>query len=156
MADTFTKAERSRIMAAVKSKDTTPEIIVRKLVHSLGYRYRLHDRALPGTPDLVLPRLRKVINVSGCFWHMHKCKRCRIPTSRRGYWVAKLRGNAARDKRNLRLLRRGGWKVLVVWECQTIPSRSDWLRAKIDGFLSAGITGTRAPGGLKETASWRR
>src|SRR6185295_10356211 len=99
MADTFSVAERSRIMAAVKSRDTTPEMVVRRMVHAMGFRYRLHVRSLPGAPDLVFPRLRSVIFVSGCFWHMHTCGRCRIPTARRKYWVAKLERNAARDKR---------------------------------------------------------
>ena len=93
MTDTVTKSERSRIMAAVKSKDTTPELVVRRLVHSMGYRYRLHVRSLPGIPDMVFPRLRKVININGCFWHLHGCSRCRIPSSRRRYWVAKLQRN---------------------------------------------------------------
>jgi len=142
MADTFTKAERSRIMAAVRSKDTAPEMIVRRLVHSLGYRYRLHVRALPGTPDLVFPRLRKVINVSGCFWHMHDCGRCRLPASRRRYWTRKLEGNAARDRRNRRALRKSGWGVLVVWECQTHASCLRRLRTRITSFLSSGDSGT--------------
>ncbi|MBN1395925.1 MAG: hypothetical protein JW959_12965, partial [Pirellulales bacterium] len=88
MVDTVSQSERSRIMAAVKSKDTTPEMFVRRLVHSLGYRYRLHVRALPGTPDLVFPRLRKIINVNGCFWHLHGCPRCRMRNrSRTGDWL---------------------------------------------------------------------
>jgi DNA mismatch endonuclease (patch repair protein) len=119
MADTFTKAERSRIMAAVKSKDTTPEMVVRRLVHSLGYRYRLHVRSLPGTPDLVFPRLQKIVNVSGCFWHMHDCGRCRLPASRRSYWLAKLTRNRERDRTTRLALRRMRWSVLTVWECQT-------------------------------------
>src|SRR5437016_4643637 len=103
-------------MAAVKSRDTTPEMLVRRLVHALGFRFRLHVRSLPGTPDLVLPRHRKIIIVNGCFWHLHNCPRCRIPSSQRAYWVLKLERNAARDRRTLRKLRRAGWKVLVVWE----------------------------------------
>ena len=122
-------------MAAVKSRGTTPELLVRKLVHSLGYRYRLHVRSLPGTPDLVFPRLRKIINVNGCFWHMHDCGRCRIPSSRRSYWIAKLRRNAARDKRTERELRRAGWRVMVIWECQIGPSREGRLRARIVRIL---------------------
>src|SRR5689334_9466289 len=106
MADTFTESERSRIMAAVKSKDTTLELVVRRLVHALGFRYRLHVAALPGNPDLVFPRRRKGIFVSGYFWHMHSCGRCRLPASRRDYWVQKLARNAARDKRWQRTLRR--------------------------------------------------
>ncbi|MEX0586259.1 MAG: very short patch repair endonuclease [Pirellulales bacterium] len=138
MADTVTKAKRSRIMAAVKSKDTAPELLVRRLVHALGYRFRLHVRSLPGTPDLVFPRLRKIINVNGCFWHMHHCPRCRVPTARRGYWVAKMQRNAARDKRTKRALRRGGWQVLTIWECQTLRLRGDRLREKLAGFLASG------------------
>jgi DNA mismatch endonuclease, patch repair protein len=144
MADTFTKAERSRIMAAVKGKDTTPEMIVRRLVHSLGFRYRLHVSSLPGRPDLVFPRLKKLINVSGCFWHMHHCGRCRIPTSRRGYWVAKLRRNWERDRRTRRALRRAGWKVLVVWECQTTARRREWLRERVAEFLRSSRQGAEA------------
>ena len=137
MADTFTRAERSRIMAAVKSKDTTPELSVRRLVHSLGYRFRLHVRTLPGTPDLVFPRLRKAINVNGCFWHLHGCARCRMPSSRRDYWTEKLRRNAARDKRTQRELRRNGWRVLVLWECQVMPASHERIRKRIAAFLGS-------------------
>jgi DNA mismatch endonuclease, patch repair protein len=137
MTDTFTKAERSRIMAAVKSKDTTTELVVRRIVHLLGYRYRLHVRSLPGTPDLVFPRLRKVINVSGCFWHLHGCPRCRIPQAHRRYWLDKLNRNAARDRRNGRALRRLGYRVLTVWECQTTVRTRDRLAARLKRFLDA-------------------
>lgn len=121
--------------AAVRSKGTTPEMIVRRLVHSLGYRYRLHVRSLPGTPDLVFPAQRKIINVSGCFWHMHGCGRCRIPASRRAYWVQKLERNAARDKRSRRALRRAGWRVLTVWECQTKTAKLEATRSRVLKFL---------------------
>ena len=134
-ADTFSRAERSRIMAAVKSEDTTPELVVRRAAHALGYRYRLHVRALPGCPDMVFPRLRKIINVHGCFWHMHACGRCRIPSSRRGYWEAKLRRNWRRDRQTRRALRRANWRVLVVWECQTTAAWRQRLTAKIKAFL---------------------
>jgi len=143
MTDTFSKIERSRIMAAVKSRDTTPELFVRRLVHSLGYRYRLHVRALPGTPDLVFPRLRKVINVNGCFWHMHGCARCRVPSSNRDYWIAKMRRNAARDKRTERKLRRDGWGVMVIWECQINSVGKDRLRNRIAAFLGKRDSGRR-------------
>jgi DNA mismatch endonuclease (patch repair protein) len=133
MADNISKSERSRVMACVKSKNTTPEMIVRRLIHRMGYRYRLHDSSLPGCPDLVFPRLRKIIIVHGCFWHMHTCGRCRIPSSRRVYWVGKLRRNAARDRRTLRAVKRAGWKVLVVWECQT--KNADRLSARISAFF---------------------
>ncbi len=121
-------------MAAVKSKDTTPEMIVRRLVHALGYRYRLHVASLPGTPDLVFRRLRKVIIVNGCFWHLHGCPRCRVPSSRRVYWIGKLERNAARDKRVRRALARAGWKVLVIWECQI---RLPKLQDRIVRFLGS-------------------
>lgn len=124
-------------MAAVKSHSTTPEMVVRRLVHGLGFRYRLHVRSLPGAPDLVFPRLRKVIFVSGCFWHMHTCGRCRIPTARRKYWVAKLQRNAERDQRVQRALRRAGLGVLVVWECQTFAARREWLEKSLRRFLVA-------------------
>ncbi len=123
-------------MAAVRSKDTTPEMTVRRLVHRLGFRYRLHVAGLPGRPDLVFPGRRKAIDVRGCFWHMHACGRCRIPASRRGYWVAKLRRNRERDRRTRRRLSRLGWRVLTVWECQTRdPAR---LAARLESFLRAG------------------
>ena len=124
-------------MAAVKSRDTTPEMAVRRLVHSLGYRYRLHVRSLPGTPDLVFPRLRKIINVNGCFWHLHGCDRCRVPSSRRSYWTAKLQRNAARDKRTKRELRCNGWQVLVLWECQITPAKQTRLQTRIAAFLQS-------------------
>ncbi len=137
MTDTISPAARSRVMAAVKSKDTGPEMIVRRLVHGMGYRYRLHVRGLQGTPDLVFPRLRKIINVNGCFWHLHGCPHCRIPSSRRDYWVKKLWRNAARDEQTLRKLRRDGWRVLVVWECQATPKKQERLRERLAAFLDA-------------------
>jgi DNA mismatch endonuclease (patch repair protein) len=111
-------------------------MMVRRLVHALAYRYRLHVASLPGNPDLVFPRLRKVIFVSGCFWHMHTCGRCRIPSSRRGYWVMKLERNAARDERVKRALRRQGWKVMVVWECQTVTAKLKRLQSRLGSFLN--------------------
>lgn len=110
-------------------------MIVRRLVHGMGYRYRLHAADLPGRPDIVLPRLGKVIAVQGCFWHMHRCARCRVPGSHTSYWLRKLQGNAARDKRNFAALRRAGWSVLVVWECQTRRERLAALRARLLAFL---------------------
>jgi DNA mismatch endonuclease, patch repair protein len=136
MADTFTPAERSRIMAAVKSTDTTPELVVRRMIHAMGYRYRLHVRSLPGAPDLVFPRLSSVIFVCGCFWHKHTCGRCRIPTSRRAYWVKKIDRNAERDKRVQRALRRQGWRVMVIWECQTAARKRQALEARVTRFLN--------------------
>lgn len=138
MADTFTKAERSRIMAAVKDRDTTPELVVRRLVHSVGYRYRVHVKDLPGCPDLVFPSRRKIILVHGCFWHRHRCSSGRsMPASRVDYWSAKFARNQARDLCNRRALRRLGWRVLTVWECQTRVAKLVALRDKLSAFLDA-------------------
>jgi DNA mismatch endonuclease (patch repair protein) len=134
MADTFSKVERSRIMALVKSKDTTPEMLVRRLVHRLGYRYRLHVKSLPGTPDLVFTRLRKIVDVRGCFWHRHGCERCRMPSSHQNYWESKLSRNQARDRKTKRALQRLGWRVLVVWECQTSDAHT--MTERLLRFLS--------------------
>ena len=135
MADNVSKAERSRIMARVRSKDTKPEMVVRRIVHGLGFRYRLHVRSLPGTPDVVLTKHRKVIEVRGCFWHMHPCGRCRIPATRRDEWIAKLHRNAARDQAAIRKLRWLKWRVLVVWECET--KNVQRLAARIKRFLES-------------------
>jgi len=107
-------------MSRVRSEGTKPEMIVRRLVHGLGYRYRLHGRSLPGTPDLVFASRKKVIFVHGCFWHRHpRCKNTRLPKSRLDFWKPKLEGNRRRDLRNQRKLRRLGWDFLVLWECET-------------------------------------
>lgn len=136
MVDSFSSVERSAIMRAVKGKDTTPEMVVRRLTHRLGFRYRLHDDALPGKPDLVFPARKKVIFVHGCFWHWHTCKRGRrMPKSRTEYWTQKLGRNVERDRRHRRALRRAGWDVLVIWECQTRnPAK---LQSKIQEFLTS-------------------
>lgn len=117
--DTLDPGQRSARMALVRGKNTKPELVVRRLVHGLGYRYRLHRRDLPGTPDLVFPNRRKVIFVHGCFWHRHmNCALGRLPKSRSEFWFPKLEGNAERDERNVRELAQLGWRVLTVWECQ--------------------------------------
>ena len=106
-------------MRRIRSKDTAPEIIVRRLVHGMGFRYRLHVHELPGRPDLVFPRLKRVIQVYGCFWHQHKgCIDSHIPKSRIEYWRPKLTQNKQRDRENERLLREQGWSVLTLWECE--------------------------------------
>ncbi len=121
MADTLTEAERSERMSRVRGKDSKPEMVVRRLVHGMGYRYRLHRRDLPGTPDLVFPSRKKAIFVHGCFWHRHPdpaCKLARLPKSRLGFWKTKLEGNRRRDLENRARLSELGWDVLVVWECR--------------------------------------
>ena|SRR5216684_7715211 len=118
--DTLSRHERSERMSLVRSRDTGPEKRVRSVVHSLGYRYRLHDRRLPGCPDLVFRSRRKVIFVHGCFWHRHpRCKNTRLPKSRLAFWKPKLFQNRIRDLRNERKLLNSGWRSFVIWECET-------------------------------------
>ena len=120
MGDNLTPAQRTHCMSQIKGKDTRPEMLVRRLIHRGGYRYRLHSRHLSGRPDLVFPSRRKVIFVHGCFWHRHRCRKGRsLPSTRKAFWRKKLEGNKIRDQSNRRALRRQGWDVLVVWECQT-------------------------------------
>ena len=121
-------------MSKVRGKDTGPEMAVRRIAHALGYRYRLHCRDLPGTPDLVFRRMKKVIFVHGCLWHRHGCVLDRPPKSRKEFWEAKLQGNKERDRKRQHELRKLGWRVLVLWECQlerkTLPKR---IRHFLDG-----------------------
>lgn len=134
MVDTLTKQERSERMGRVKGADTKPEMVVRRLVHAMGYRYRLHARDLPGNPDIVFRRWKKVIFVHGCFWHRHPgCKLARTPKSRLDFWVPKLEGNRDRDIRNQELLEHMGWRHLVIWECE-IGERGE-LENRIREFL---------------------
>ena len=123
MSDVFSPEKRSKVMSRIRSVDTAPEITVRRALHHIGYRYRLHDKKLPGKPDVVLPKYRTVVQVRGCFWHGHGCKRSFTPKSRKHYWLPKLRMNKSRDRRNDRDLRRMGWRVLVVWECRCTTER---------------------------------
>jgi DNA mismatch endonuclease, patch repair protein len=134
--DTLTRAQRSERMSRVRCKDTKPEMVVRRLVYSLGYRYRLHVGWLPGRPDMVFSARRKVVFVHGCFWHRHKgCSNCRLPKSRLGFWKPKLEANRQRDKRNQNRLRRLGWGTLVVWECEI--RNTEKVIAKITRFLES-------------------
>jgi DNA mismatch endonuclease (patch repair protein) len=109
---------RSRNMSAIKGRDTKPEMLVRRILHADGFRFRLHVRGLPGRPDIVLPRFRTVVLVHGCFWHYHGCKDSGIPKTRRDFWHPKLLANKERDFRNTRDLLKLGWKVETIWECQ--------------------------------------
>ena len=136
MVDSLSPEERSEIMARVRSKNSRPEMAIRKLVFALGYRYRLHAKTLPGCPDLVFRPRRRVIFVHGCFWHRHPgCALARIPKSRVNFWTTKLEGNHKRDQRNKRALAREGWKVLTIWECQL--KNTVRLEARIRRFLDA-------------------
>lgn len=134
MTDTLTMLERSRNMNRIRSKDTKPEMIVRRVAHGMGYRYRLHDKRLPGSPDLVFRRRRKVIFVHGCFWHRHRnCPSARLPKSNREFWTPKLNRNRKRDEQNLRALMKAGWSILVIWECET--RNTNTLTQRIRDFI---------------------
>lgn len=134
--DTLTPLQRSERMSRVRAKDTRPERAVRSLLHHMGYRFRLHDRALPGAPDIVLRARASVILVHGCFWHRHSCfNGKRLPKSRVRFWRAKLEANKARDARTRAELRRLGWRVLVVWECEAADP--DELAKKLRTFLGS-------------------
>jgi DNA mismatch endonuclease (patch repair protein) len=133
--DVFSPAQRSEIMRRIRSKDTKPELAVRSLVFSMGFRYRLHSSKLKGHPDLVFSRLRKLIFVHGCFWHGHRCPAGELPSSNEGYWKTKISRNISRDRRTRRLLQREGWGVLVVWECEASTAKA---RDRIREFLIEG------------------
>lgn len=113
-----TTPARSKQMSLIRSKDTKPEMLVRRTLHRLGFRFRLHVRSLPGCPDIVMPKYGKIIEVKGCFWHGHTCRGGRLPKSNRAYWIPKLLQNCQRDRSNERKLRLLGWSVHSVWECR--------------------------------------
>ncbi len=131
--DPLTDAERSERMSRIRNADTKPEMIVRRLVHGMGYRYRLHARDLPGNPDLAFRPRKKVIFVHGCFWHQHGCRQYRQPRTKREFWEPKLAKNKERDAEVRRQFRKLGWRVMVVWECQV--KKETVLRNRIKRFL---------------------
>jgi DNA mismatch endonuclease, patch repair protein len=123
MADVFTRAKRSEIMARIKGKNTKPEIRLKKLLRAAGIRYRSHAKKLPGTPDVILPDSKAAVFVHGCFWHGHKgCRRSQLPSSNRAFWKKKITGNSLRDVKKARALRKLGWKVRVFWGCRDIAA----------------------------------
>lgn len=135
------KSERSLRMSLIRSVDTKPEMLVRKLIHGMGYRYRLHVKDLPGTPDLAFPRLRKIVFVHGCFWHRHQkqsCRLARLPKSKLEFWETKLEGNRKRDQKVKRQLKAAGWQVQEIWECEM--QNVEALSAKLRYFLENEIT----------------
>lgn len=143
MADVFDKTKRSQIMASIPAKDTKPEILIRKALHQKGYRYRLHDRALPGTPDLVFRKFNAVIMVNGCFWHGHNCALFRMPATNRNFWSDKIGNNQKRDRKVRADLLELGWRVLVVWECSMKGkhrTRFEDLISTIENWLSSDQT----------------
>jgi DNA mismatch endonuclease, patch repair protein len=126
MADVLTPEQRHLNMANIRGRDTKPEMTVRRALHVRGLRYRLHDRSLPGRPDLVFPRHRTVVFVHGCFWHMHGCALSKLPATREAFWRKKLEANVKRDRRAMDVLRSDGWRVLIIWECALRgPRRQD-------------------------------
>jgi DNA mismatch endonuclease (patch repair protein) len=135
--DVLTTEQRSRCMAAIRCRDTKPELIVRKVVRALGYRFRSHVKSLPGCPDLVLPKAKKIVFIHGCWWHMHACPLGKpVPKTRPEFWVAKLRGNRLRDARQMRELKASGWRIITVWECQTRKKRIDRTIRRLAVFLA--------------------
>ncbi|MHB1958116.1 MAG: very short patch repair endonuclease [Acidobacteriaceae bacterium] len=133
MTDTRTPEQRRRIMQSVGTKDTEPELMLRKFIYRLGFRYRLHIQKLPGKPDIAFPGRKKVIFVHGCFWHAHNCEKGNAPKSRLNYWGPKLAANKRRDTKNRRQLRDLGWSVMTVWQCELKDLRV--LERKITHFL---------------------
>lgn len=138
MPDVHDEATRSRNMSAIRAKNTRPELALRKSLHAMGFRYRLHVKHLPGKPDLVFPGLSSVVFVHGCFWHHHDCRFFRLPTERREFWDRKIKSNVARDAKAIERLEAAGWRTAVVWECalkspnlaSTVDVVSTWLRAR--------------------------
>jgi DNA mismatch endonuclease (patch repair protein) len=134
MTDVYSRRKRSEIMSRVKNKNTAPELFVRSALHRMGYRFRLQGSGLPGNPDIVLPRHKKVVLVHGCFWHGHSgCGRGERPSTNTRFWRAKIATNMARDKRVVNQLRRTGWGVLTVWQCQT--TRNGSVQRRLRKFL---------------------
>lgn len=132
--DNLTKKQRAYCMSRIKSKDTNPEFLVRRIIHRMGLRFRLHRNNLPGRPDIVLPKHRKIIFVHGCFWHKHRCRYGRVrPKTNPKYWEKKRSGNVVRHRKTVKMLRDLGWDVLVIWECQT--RKPEKIIDKIIGFL---------------------
>ncbi|MFZ0934203.1 MAG: very short patch repair endonuclease [Bryobacteraceae bacterium] len=136
--DRLSPERRSESMRRIRCKDTSPEMAVRRLVHGMGFRYRLHVQALPGRPDMVFPRLKKIIQVQGCFWHQHRgCTQAHIPKTRIQYWRPKLKKNQRRDRANEKRLRKEGWDVLTIWECEAKALGT--VASRISEFLSPHI-----------------
>ena len=137
------------MMAGIGAKDTKPEMAVRRALHTLGFRFRLHSPRLPGRPDIVLSRFRTVIQVKGCFWHGHHCLKGRMPKQNAGYWLTKIQTNIARDKTNERRLRSAGWRVRTVWECDVRRWDDGTLRSRMKVAIAGGATVMLARGGCR-------
>lgn len=133
MADVFTKKKRSEVMSRIRAKNTKPELLIRQFLFSQGFRYRLHQKNLPGKPDIVLKKYSTVVLINGCFWHGHtNCKIFKMPKSRQDYWIPKIEGNISRHSKHIRELKRLGWKVIVIWECQLKKNKLDLTLMKLE------------------------
>jgi DNA mismatch endonuclease (patch repair protein) len=133
MADVLTTAQRSYNMSRIKGKDTKPELLVRKYLHAQGFRYKLHDKTLPGKPDVVLPNYKTVIFIHGCFWHGHAdCKYFKIPKTRTEWWMEKINKNKANDAKAIYALKKSGWRILTVWECELKPTNYEQTLQQIN------------------------
>jgi DNA mismatch endonuclease (patch repair protein) len=147
MVDVVDKTTRSRMMAGIRGKDTKPELALRRALHRLGLRYRLHATGLPGRPDILLPRHRAVIEVHGCFWHRHEnCSFCTTPASNKRFWRTKFDETIKRDKRNLAALQKLGWRVVVVWECSVKEQGAEVVAGRIAGWLQSARSFTEISG----------
>lgn len=138
MVDVVDKATRSRMMSGIRSGNTKPEQIIRKALHARGFRYKIHDRKLPGVPDVVFPKYRSVVFIHGCFWHGHQCRYFKWPASNRSFWRKKIETNITRDITVRKLFRKSGWRVLVLWECATKGKdrrKFDHLIDKVESWL---------------------
>jgi len=136
MADVHTAKQRSYNMSRIKGKNTKPEMLVRKFLHANGYRYKLHDKKLPGKPDIVLPKYKTVIFVHGCFWHGHtNCKYFVVPKTRSKWWMDKINGNKGNDIKAVRALKKDGWKVISIWECHLKPSKIEKISTSLLNML---------------------
>jgi DNA mismatch endonuclease, patch repair protein len=139
--DTRSPEQRRYIMKSVRTRDTGPELVVRKLLHRMGLRFSLHKKELPGRPDVVLPKHRSVVFVHGCFWHGHGCSKGKLPKSRLGFWRPKIQRNRNRDAESVRMLRADGWRVLTIWQCET--KNLDRLHNRLAMFFTQRRTRTR-------------
>ena len=138
MVDVVDASTRSRMMSGIKGKDTRQEVEIRKRLFALGFRYRLHEKKLPGKPDMVFPRYKAVIFIHGCFWHVHDCHLFKWPTSRKAFWKKKLQGNRARDIENIEELKKLGWRILVIWEC-AYRKKGKTREIEIDRIVIKGV-----------------
>lgn len=150
MADVVDKATRSRMMSGVRGKNTRPEMLIRKNLHALGFRYRLHDKRLPGKPDIVLPRYRAVILIHGCFWHGHNCHLYRQPSSNVTFWKKKIAANRQNDQLTSEAITKSGWRLMVIWECAlkgktrlplevVVRQTSEWIRSDTSAYEIGGL-----------------